>query len=270
MASDWLADQELSNIDSTTTELISDQGTSNSEEAVQFSSSELTLLINKLEDVLAAIKASRQNEHPRPIRRNSWFMKVWAWIVKYFLATTFLWQVVCIALLSIIEVIHKAFGKELSDSLILSTVILAIFQAILIFVVICMSIKITKQYLHMTLTPWFLAQAYLSSILVFTGFYTLYIRLSQKSFKHVDEPHHDAFAFQVYSQMLFFSVSTATLCGVSLTFPNVWYAYITVSVQMLLSFVYFASILSVAINRPRKKRVENTNERTALVTNYGT
>ena len=30
----------------------------------------------------------------------------------------------------------------------------------------------------MTLTPWFLAQAYFSSILVFTGLYTLYIRIS--------------------------------------------------------------------------------------------
>lgn len=34
---------------------------------------------------------------------------------------------------------------------------------------------------------------------------------------------------------------------------------------MVLSFVYFASILSIAINRPRKKRAERVDEQTGML-----
>lgn len=60
-----------SEFDSSMQVSIPDDNASSSEEIVRFSPNELTTLINKLEDVVLAIRDRRGNEQPRLIRRNS-------------------------------------------------------------------------------------------------------------------------------------------------------------------------------------------------------
>ena len=80
----------------------------------------------------------------------------------------------------------------------------------------------------------------------------------------------------LFLRMLFFSISTATLCGTSVIEPIEWYTDIIVglqvdfdlfsplcqslslslSAQMLTSFVYFTSIMSVALTPRRRSQFD--------------
>ncbi|KAL8611608.1 hypothetical protein ACOMHN_062886 [Nucella lapillus] len=53
----------------------------------------------------------------------------------------------------------------------------------------------------------------------------------------------------LYSKFLFFSVSTATLCGSDNVLPKEWYNCLFTALQMLMSFVYFASILRHSLSQ---------------------
>ncbi|KAF6019062.1 hypothetical protein EB796_022617 [Bugula neritina] len=56
----------------------------------------------------------------------------------------------------------------------------------------------------------------------------------------------------LFLKMLYNSISSSTLCGSSPVHPDIWYNFILVALQMLLSFLYFTSILRVVINPPSK------------------
>ena len=54
--------------------------------------------------------------------------------------------------------------------------------------------------------------------------------------------------------------------GTSTVEPVVWYSFLTAAVQMLLSFVYFTSILSMAIIPRRPSKVGPNNRKTEKCT----
>lgn len=124
-----------------------------------------------------------------------------------------------------------------------STMILL--QVLNLVVLLISSVKLVKQLFLKEVSGLLLAQSYVAAILVFSGIYTLTKRLQPDSWKFVREEtwKDPALIVEMYCQFLYFSVSTATLCGTAEVTPNKWYNYICVSFQMLLSFMYFASIL---------------------------
>eukprot|EP00105_Crassostrea_gigas_P014060 XP_011430604.1 PREDICTED: uncharacterized protein LOC105330542 [Crassostrea gigas] len=118
-------------------------------------------------------------------------------------------------------------------------------QVLNLVVLLISSVKLVKQLFLKEVSGLLLAQSYVAAILVFSGIYTLTKRLQPDSWKFVREEtwKDPALIVEMYCQFLYFSVSTATLCGTAEVTPNKWYNYICVSFQMLLSFMYFASIL---------------------------
>jgi hypothetical protein len=137
--------------------------------------------------------------------------------------------------------------------------VLCLIELAHLIVVVLVSFKLAKQVLHRTASGIFLAQCYLSTLLLFAGIYTLLFRFSPTGWDqvHLTSSDHPVL---VYLMMLYFSISTATLCGTSKVEPAFWGAYIAVAIQMLLSFVYFASILSLSLI-PTKKSTVKLRER---------
>ncbi|CAC5407099.1 unnamed protein product [Mytilus coruscus] len=130
-----------------------------------------------------------------------------------------------------------------------SSATMIILQLINLVLIIITSANLARQMVSgIQPVSWiFLIQSYIATLLLFAGLYTITKRLKPASWKYlredVDDPVYIAI---IYCKFLYFSVSTGTLCGnVDIT-PYDWYNCIFVSMQMLLSFMYFASILGHA------------------------
>ncbi|XP_069117505.1 uncharacterized protein [Argopecten irradians] len=111
------------------------------------------------------------------------------------------------------------------------------------------SVKLARQLVGRKVNGILLVQSYFAAILLFAGLYTVTSRLQPKSWKDIRESVEEdpGLIIALYTKFLYFSVSTATLCGTASTSPYEWYNYIFVSLQMLLSFMYFASVLGHAL-----------------------
>ncbi|XP_063410285.1 uncharacterized protein LOC134693403 isoform X1 [Mytilus trossulus] len=142
-----------------------------------------------------------------------------------------------------------------------SSATMIILQLINLVLIIITSTNLARQMISgIQPVSWiFLIQSYIATLLLFAGLYTITKRLKPSSWKYlredVDDPVYIAI---IYCKFLYFSVSTGTLCGnVDIT-PYDWYNCIFVSMQMLLSFMYFASILGHAcmpLHSAKKDRV---------------
>ncbi|GFO01406.1 hypothetical protein PoB_002791100 [Plakobranchus ocellatus] len=75
--------------------------------------------------------------------------------------------------------------------------------------------RLAKQVIHHAVNSFFLAQSYLATLLLFAGFYTLTYRLDKHSWRFLNEDltSDPIQVFKLYLKFLFFSISTATLCG---------------------------------------------------------
>lgn len=163
--------------------------------------------------------------------------------------------------------------KDDNIILVVSGLTMIFLQVVNLVLIVVKSAQVAKQLLDRKVSGIMLAQTYFASILLFSGIYTVTKRLKPDSWKYLREDITDdpVIIIVLYCRFLYFSVSTATLCGSSAVLPNDWYNYIFVSVQMLLSFMYFASILGQAISplsqlKPEpaeEKRLPNTSSHTS-------
>ncbi|XP_067659468.1 uncharacterized protein [Haliotis asinina] len=130
--------------------------------------------------------------------------------------------------------------------LIVSASSMILLQVLNLIALVYTSVLLAKLLLRHRVTAFVLAQSYISSLFLFAGLYTLTYRLQPDSWKFIQEDlvSDPVFVVVLYAKFLFFSVSTATLCGSDNALPKDWYNCIFAAAQMLLSFVYFASILS--------------------------
>lgn len=93
-----------------------------------------------------------------------------------------------------------------------------------------------------------MAQTYLSTVLLFSGFYLVIYRLNPHGWElSRTDPMISGRAFTQYVRMLYLSVSSATLCGAANIQPVAWYTTLFVCFQSLVNFVYFASILAQTV-----------------------
>jgi len=176
------------------------------------------------------------------------------WITSYLIVITFIWQSLNVGFLEIIDSEVANTGNRTKEEVELaSNIVMTVFQAAHLILVFFVTFKLAKQVLHKTASGSLLAQSYLSTVLLFAGLYTLEYRFYHQAWKFVETKESSNLRpVLLFIRMLYFSTSTATLCGTSLIEPLEWYTGLTVSLQMLTSFVYFASILSMVMI-PRKR-----------------
>ncbi|CAH1772762.1 unnamed protein product [Owenia fusiformis] len=147
----------------------------------------------------------------------------------------------------------KEEDAAISHSFYASVIVMITLQCINLVILIATSGKLTEQIFSNEVNNWLLAQSYLAALLLFAGIYTATYRLQKSSWKFISEDLYvdPVLVIELYLKMFYLSVSTATLCGSCNITPKEWYNYIFVSLQMLLSFVFFASILSQTIGSQR-------------------
>jgi len=92
------------------------------------------------------------------------------WLINNLLLFTFAWQLLNLLL---IEVITFTVSETWRYDLDIVVVIMVLFQGLHLVVVIFTSIKLVKQIMHHTVSAWFIAQSFLSTILLFAGIYSL-------------------------------------------------------------------------------------------------
>ncbi|XP_031567926.1 uncharacterized protein LOC116302704 [Actinia tenebrosa] len=209
-------------------------------------------LIQTLENTGNALKqltyrGSEVAPHRRP--------RIPRWIISHLLMITALWQITGTLALAILKG-FTAHRKDERSTFILTIAILVVIQAVNLLLVFVTSVKLTKQFLHQTVTKSFLAQSYLSMTLLYAGLYTLVYNIKHEAFEESTDGlkiGDSAFSsFVLFSNMLYYSISTATLCGTGHIIASTWYAQLISASQMLMSYVYFASVLTIAVHPPKK------------------
>ncbi|XP_074654341.1 uncharacterized protein LOC141908272 isoform X2 [Tubulanus polymorphus] len=161
------------------------------------------------------------------------------------LIITFILQVLNVAILVVLDGASNTETRE--EILRISEAVMLSLQLLNFLLIVLINVKMMRKLVIHNLTGIFIAQAYLSTLLMFAGIYTTTFRFDEKSWKFVDEPLQPNNRWNivlVYVKMLFLSISTGTLCGNAVIVPNSWYNYMFQAFEMLVSFVYFASILS--------------------------
>lgn len=176
-------------------------------------------------------------------------------VTRNLLLLTVFWQVLNIAAVSIAEAFEtqsKGEDKREENNVFLASIIvIVLFQALNLILVVFTTIKLTKQIMHQTVTKSFLGQSFLSTTLLYAGLYTLVYKFDDSAFSNLSGDKGALKTPLVFLKMVFFSISTATLCGVSSFIPEMWSSQLIASTQMLMSYVYFASMLYLAV-QPRK------------------
>eukprot|EP01095_Lingulamoeba_sp_RSL-Kostka_P017660 TRINITY_DN9329_c0_g1_i2.p1 TRINITY_DN9329_c0_g1~~TRINITY_DN9329_c0_g1_i2.p1 ORF type:complete len:271 (-),score=45.65 TRINITY_DN9329_c0_g1_i2:56-868(-) len=203
----------------------------------QLSENEIIEIVNVLDNIDAEIKFLRAtlkgSRYIRKKKKNPFFKE---WVVNILILIVILWELVMLTTVQI--------TKLISDDVTSATVaVMVIFQCLLLLFLILTSIKLGKQLKHKTASAWFLIQSYLSSILLFAGFYSLMFQVSSDSFIG-DAYNEDLNIFEEFNNFLYFSIVTMTTVGFGDLSPNLWYTKLLVMLQMLISIVYTVVIFS--------------------------
>lgn len=150
--------------------------------------------------------------------------------------------------------------KDTYDVLVASGATMILFQLINLVLIIFTSAKLARQMLDQQISGLLLIQSYIATLLLFAGLYTVTKRLKPSSWKYLQEDVKDpTYLAVIYCKFLYLSVSTGTLCGSVDITPDDWYNCVFMSLQMLLSFMYFASILGHACMPKQKTTKDRLN-----------
>lgn len=161
---------------------------------------------------------------------------------------TFIWQLVFILGLEAVDAITKHEITKERPYYISGVAVLVLFEIANLILCLSVTVKLFKQYKHRNTSMKFLFHAYISTLFLFGGMYTFTAWVFPDSFTNLSHKTSKFRTLYLYSQLIFTSISTGTLCGAS----HVTAAHVTtefmMSFQMLISFLYFASILSEVLN----------------------
>lgn len=153
------------------------------------------------------------------------------------------WQGITIGILSLLdatlapdEVMHPVKNK----GFLTGAIIIILLQLAQLVLIVMTSVKLTKQMLHHTASSSFIVQSYLSTILLYSGIYTLLLRLDATGWSSVYDGSSlgSTYVAETFVRMLYFSIATMTSTGYGDIHPARWYTYLIVCSQMLLSVVY--------------------------------
>eukprot|EP00118_Oscarella_pearsei_P013756 m.113446 g.113446 ORF g.113446 m.113446 type:complete len:211 (+) comp37458_c1_seq35:47-679(+) len=157
---------------------IPEEDTENEDEGV-FTSNEARDMMAILDRVEASVGALRTHLVEQDSLPASKRKRIPKWITKNLLLLTLVWQVACVVALTVVELVDHVPDKKLvkDKTYIVGVVVLAIFQGLNLLLVVFTSVKLAKQIIHHTASSLFLMQSYVSTLLLFAGFYTLIFRL---------------------------------------------------------------------------------------------
>lgn len=203
-------------------------------------------------DVADCQVQENQNQKIKRQRKSWWGRHCWPdkrrALYKHVTIITMSLQLLNLLVLTVIDAWPRHEKGE-QQFLVASSATMIILQVLNLCLLVMASGRLLKQIYRHSVNNLFLAQAYLATLLLFAGIYTTTFRLQRESWRFVNEDLNGdpAHVFVVYAKFLFYSISTATLCGSSNVLPLEWYNCIFAGIQMLLSFCYFASILGIAM-----------------------
>lgn len=216
----------------------------------------------------------------RPVRRPRQATTIWSRVQDFFwhsirrftgglgIASTILLQLVCLVMLSLVDCLPRT-AETKATALRAGSICMIVIQSINLLVIILVSVQVFHQVHSRRMSRMLLLQSFVATILLFAGIYTATYRLNRSSWKFVDrstDPSPVQIVTVDYIEFLFFSVSTATLCGAAKNVPIVWYTSLFVCIQMLLSFVYFTSVLSPSGSEPNIRQGALSDKLNALRT----
>ncbi|XP_065842735.1 uncharacterized protein [Oscarella lobularis] len=215
---------------------------------------DMMTILDRVEASVGALRTHIVEQDSQPTRKRP---RLPTWITNNLLILTLVWQVACVVALTVIELADHVPDKKLvkDRTYIVGVVILAIFQGLNLLLVIFSSVKLAKQIMHHTASSRFLIQSYMSTLLLFAGLYTLIFRLNNEAITGIpntSKEEKSILIIELFLWMIYYSASNATLCGSANVHPVIWYSIIFSIIQMVLSFAYFASILSEATSHHRR------------------
>eukprot|EP00003_Mantamonas_plastica_P022820 TRINITY_DN3951_c0_g1_i3.p1 TRINITY_DN3951_c0_g1~~TRINITY_DN3951_c0_g1_i3.p1 ORF type:complete len:331 (+),score=44.17 TRINITY_DN3951_c0_g1_i3:242-1234(+) len=166
-------------------------------------------------------------------------------LVNNLLVLTALWQTLNVGILSLMD--DAVVDGQSVTTLDVGLGIMIFFQLLLLIFMIAISIKLAKQIKHRSVTTLFLARSYVSTCLLFAGIYTLIFRIDPKSFTgifehEVGERANNVPIFLLFVKFLYFSITTMTTVGYGDLIPRLWYSYLVVNIEMLVSVTYITVI----------------------------
>lgn len=225
--------------------------TKHQEPSISLSHEEVVNLITTLESTADSLRQLAEIHNVSTRRRRH---RVPRCLTTNLFAITLAWQLLNLIAMSVLQAFSiSTSNKEEKTPFVISLVVLVIFQLTNLVVVIITTVKLTKQVMHQTVTKSFLGQSYLSTTLLYAGLYTLMYKSQSDAFENIKVSDTIFGPWELFVKMLFFSISTATLCGASHISPIEWYCQLITGTQMLMSYVYFASVLFMAVHPPKKQ-----------------
>ncbi|CAN7937517.1 unnamed protein product, partial [Ixodes hexagonus] len=236
----------------------------------------LDVLVLKLEDLAGTLRdamqlSSSQSAPQSPGAGSQYHHRAEGppYFIRFQLPIVALVQVLWVGMLATFDNVVDDRGTN--TYLYLVDCIMVVLQVVNILHVGLASWTLTHQMLKFRAASGFLmAQTYLSTVLLFSGFYLIIYRLDPASWElSVSDPITKGGAFTQHIRMFYLSVSSATLCGAANIQPVSWYATVFLCIQSLVNFVYFASILAQTIGHcgtsetllERRERLQSISRR---------
>eukprot|EP01121_Diplochlamys_sp_Union-15-3_P015275 TRINITY_DN5015_c0_g1_i2.p1 TRINITY_DN5015_c0_g1~~TRINITY_DN5015_c0_g1_i2.p1 ORF type:complete len:267 (+),score=41.34 TRINITY_DN5015_c0_g1_i2:31-801(+) len=221
---------------------------------------ELSAALERLKEDLAFITARLYGDKIlRKPKRNT---RLKPWMTNNIFYFCVVWQILTVIILTVFD--HKV-SKESQFEVGLYTC-MGTLQFVLAVVIVVISIKLCKQVLHRTVTFWFLSQSYLSTIVLFSGIYTIIFRINGASFSGVWMSTPDTSEWRsvrIFVRMFYFSTTTMTAIGYGDITPDVWYTDLIVTMQLLLTVVYTTVVFALGLQHFNRqtlvKKVEPIN-----------
>jgi len=184
-------------------------------------------------------------------------------MIRHLFLFSFVWQLVNVLWIAIFE--EAANLTKNQDILVMLVMIL--FQLIHMLLVFGTSIKLCRRVLHKEASPLFVAQSFMSSVLLYGGIYHMLNFTYPDSFSGIDSPSH----FVRAVNFLYYSTATMTTVGFGDITPNTWFAQLIVTSQMIVSVTFTVIIFAQGLahfNTPYiipKKRGEEGEESRRLL-----
>mmetsp|Transcript_43299 Transcript_43299/g.109371 ORF Transcript_43299/g.109371 Transcript_43299/m.109371 type:complete len:306 (-) Transcript_43299:140-1057(-) len=185
----------------------------------------------------------------RPKKQNPWLKD---WMLRYFFLVSVVLQLLDVLAL-IASGAYKSPSSRNQTDVYVAVALMSFFQLIHLCVIVISSIKLAKQVLHRTASTMFLAQSYLSTILLFSGIYLLAVVADPDSFGDAVLPKDPTGAvgdvFISALRCLYFSIVTMSTVGFGDIYPVALWAQMIVALQVLVTVVFTTVIFAQGFSK---------------------
>ncbi|XP_054714531.1 uncharacterized protein LOC129224140 [Uloborus diversus] len=188
-------------------------------------------LITHLEDTAALLRDYLMPSAPEPEELfSSTSFEQTVFLLKYLIVLVGFIQLVSILLLTLFD--HLTENHPDSGYHILTRSCGMVLQILNMMLVSFATVVLSRQMLKYKVEGKFMAQTYLATVVTFAGLYFIIYRFDPESWEFGSrDKMEDNIAVTQYIQMLYLSVSAATLCGAANIQPRFWYVTLILCFQ---------------------------------------